>query len=62
MYKITKEWDEILADEFSSDNYLRLREFLKEEYANHTIYPSMYDIFNSMKYTSFADLKVVLLP
>ena len=61
MYKITKEWDEILADEFSSDNYLRLREFLKEEYANHTIYPSMYDIFNSMKYTSFADLKVVLL-
>ena len=61
MYKITKEWDEILADEFSSNNYLTLREFLKEEYTNHTIYPSMYDIFNSMKYTSFADLKVVLL-
>lgn len=61
MYKITKEWDEILADEFSSNNYLKLREFLKEEYTNHTIYPSMYDIFNSMKYTSFADLKVVLL-
>ena len=61
MIKITKEWDEILAEEFNSEEYLRLREFLKTEYSTHTIYPSMYDIFNSMKYTSFEDVKVVLL-
>ena len=61
MIKITSEWDEILSQEFSSPQYLELREFLKEEYSSHTIYPSMYDIFNSMKLTSFADVKVVLL-
>ena len=61
MVKITKEWDEILAEEFSSENYLKLREFLKEEYSTKTIYPSMYDIFNSMKITAFSDIKVVLL-
>ena len=61
MIKITKEWDEILEQEFCSETYLKLREFLKEEYATKTIYPSMYDIFNSMKITAFEDIKVVLL-
>ena len=61
MVKITEEWDEILKDEFESQSYLKLREFLKTEYSTRTIYPSMYDIFNSMKYTSFKAIKVVLL-
>ena len=61
MVKITEEWDEILKEEFLSQSYLALREFLKKEYSEHTVYPSMYDIFNSMKYTSFNDVKVVLL-
>ncbi len=61
MIKITPEWDEVLEQEFSSENYLKLREFLKEEYSTRTIYPSMFDIFNSMKMTAFKDVKVVLL-
>lgn len=61
MIKITEEWDEILSEEFNSPEYLNLREFLKSEYSTHTIYPSMYDIFNSMKITPFKDVKVVLL-
>ncbi len=61
MIKITEEWDEILKEQFQSPSYLRLREFLKEEYLSRTIYPSMYDIFNSMKLTSFEEVKVVLL-
>ena len=61
MVKITSEWDEILKDEFNAPSYLKLREFLKVEYLEHTVYPSMYDIFNSMKYTAFKDIKVVLL-
>ncbi len=61
MVKITEKWDEILKEEFSSKEYLALRDFLKTEYSERTIYPSMYDIFNSMKRTSFEDLKVVLL-
>lgn len=61
MIKITKEWDDVLSEEFNSERYLKLREFLKKEYSNGVVYPSMYDIFNSMKITSFEDIKVVIL-
>ena len=61
MVKITEEWDEILKDEFASESYLKLREFLKSEYSSFTVYPSMYDIFNSMKLTAFSDVRVVLI-
>ena len=61
MVKITNEWDEILKEEFASLEYQKLRQFLKEEYSNYKVFPSMYDIFNSMKYTAFEDVKVVLL-
>lgn len=61
MIKITEEWDEILEKEFSSESYTRLRGFLKEEYYTKTVYPSMYNIFNSMKLTAFKDIKVVIL-
>ncbi|MBQ7339759.1 MAG: uracil-DNA glycosylase [Clostridia bacterium] len=61
MIKISNEWDKLLEEEFSSPTYLKLREFLKTEYSNHTIYPDMNNIFNSMKLTSFEDIKVVIL-
>lgn len=61
MVHFNNEWDELLADEFKKDYYLRLREFLKKEYATQTIYPNMYNIFNSLKYTSYSDVKAVIL-
>ncbi len=61
MIKITEEWDGILESEFSSESYLKLRGFLKEEYFTRTVYPSMYNIFNSMKLTSFGEIKAVIL-
>ncbi len=61
MIKITEEWDEILKEEFASHSYIKLREFLKTEYSSHVVYPSMYDIFNSMKKTAFGDIKAVIL-
>lgn len=61
MIKITEQWDELLEKEFNSEQYLNLREFLKSEYSKYTVYPSMYDIFNSMKMTAFEDIKVVII-
>ena len=61
MIKITKEWDEILLEEFSSASYNNLREFLKTEYTTRVIYPPMFDIFNSMKNTPFEDIKAVII-
>ena len=61
MAKIGNAWDEILAEEFSSESYLALREFLKKEYSERVIYPSMYNIFNALKLTDFNEVKVVIL-
>ncbi len=61
MVNLGNDWDLILKDEFEKDYYLKLREFLKTEYRNHVVYPDMYDIFNALKYTSFNDVKVVIL-
>lgn len=61
MVHIGNSWDHILADEFKKPYYLALREFLKKEYATQTIYPNMYDIFNSLKYTSYEDVKAVII-
>ncbi len=61
MVKITEDWDEILKEEFSSESYLKLREFLKSEYSRYTVYPSMYDIFNALKLTALDDIRVVLI-
>lgn len=61
MVQIGNEWDEILRDEFQSDYYAQIRATLKQEYASHEIYPPMQDIFNALRYTSYSDVKAVLL-
>jgi uracil-DNA glycosylase len=61
MVKLGNSWDDILKDEFSKDYYLKLREFLKEEYSTRTIYPDMHNIFNALKKASYEDVKVVIL-
>lgn len=58
---LTNDWAQYLEQEFELDYYLKLRRFLAEEYRTKAIYPDMYDIFNSLHYTSFADTKVVIL-
>ena len=61
MVNLGNDWDSILASEFSKEYYLKIREFLKTEYSQRTIFPPMHDIFNALKYTSFSDTKVVIL-
>ncbi|HLV52068.1 uracil-DNA glycosylase [Caldibacillus thermolactis] len=58
---LKNDWAPILQDEFAKPYYLQLREFLKYEYSNFIVYPDMYDIFNALHYTSFSDVKVVIL-
>ena len=61
MVSIGNDWDGILADLFESENYKKIRGFLKKEYSNYTVYPSMYDIFNAFKLTPYEKVKAVLL-
>ena len=61
MVKFSNDWDQLLNGEFKKDYYIKLREFLKNEYAVKTVYPPMNDIFNSLKLTSFESVKVVIV-
>ena len=61
MIDIGNDWDTLLEEEFRKEYYLSLREFLKKEYTTQKIYPSMYDIFNALKYTACKDTRVVIL-
>ena len=56
MVNLGNEWDKVLDGEFDKEYYLKLSQFLKNEYANHIVYPDMYDIFNALKYTSYSDV------
>ena len=61
MVEFNNDWDELLKDEFKKEYYLRLRQFLINEYRTQRIFPGMYDIFNAFKYTSYDNVKAVII-
>ncbi len=61
MIEFNNEWDELLKDEFKKPYYLELRKKLIYEYRTQQIFPRMYDIFNALKYTSYSDIKAVII-
>ncbi|MBU3146965.1 uracil-DNA glycosylase [Clostridium sp. CF012] len=61
MNDLLNDWDELLLEEFNSEYFLKLKSFLKEEYETQTIYPETQNIFNALKYTTYKDVKVVIL-
>ena len=61
MNNLVNDWNELLLEEFKKDYYVKLKYFLKEEYAMLQIYPEIHDIFNALKYTAYNDVKVVIL-
>ncbi|MFJ8528847.1 uracil-DNA glycosylase [Bacillus sp. NPDC094106] len=58
---LKNDWEPLLAPEFEKPYYQKLRQFLKEEYSTHVIYPNKNDIFNALHYTSYENTKVVIL-
>ena len=54
-------WDEVLSVEYTKDYFLKLKEFVLQEYKVKTIYPKINEVFNAFFYTSFHDVKVVIL-
>ena len=58
---IGNDWDSVLEDEFKKDYFLKIKEFVSEEYETKTIYPPRDEIFNAFKFTPLANVKVVIL-
>ncbi len=61
MISLGNDWDDILKEEFEKDYYKNLRQFLINEYKTQKVYPSMYEIFEALKHTSYKDTKVLIL-
>ena len=55
------DWEQYLAEEMQKPYYRELRQFLIQQYRSVQVYPDMYDIFNALHYTSYADTKVLIL-
>ena len=58
---IEESWKGVLKNEFEKDYFIKLTEFVKNEYATKIIYPPQSQIFSAFDYTSFHDVKVVII-
>lgn len=61
MFYITKNWYEILKEEFNKDYFKKLQTFLTQEYSSATIYPEPKNVFNALNRTKYDDVKVVII-
>jgi uracil-DNA glycosylase len=59
--QIEESWKKILKDEFNSQYFIELKEFLIEEKKKYNVYPPGRLIFNAFNKTPFENIKVVLL-
>lgn len=59
--KIDESWKTRLQNEFEKDYFLRLAEFVRQEYRTTTIYPPGSLIFNSFNHCPFDRVKAVIL-
>ena len=58
---IGNSWDMILKEEYQKEYFLNLMDYIKKEYREKVIYPKQNEVFNAFRYTSFDDVKVVIL-
>ena len=58
---IENSWKQELTDEFQSDYFVKLKSFLIEEKKKYQIYPPGSDIFAAFNYTTFDNVKVVII-
>lgn len=58
---IGNSWDKLLSKEYQQEYFKNLMNFVKEEYKTKVIYPKQNEVFNAFRYTSFDDVKVVIL-
>lgn len=59
--KIDAAWKSRLQDEFGKEYFVRLAQFVKEEYRTNTIYPPGSLIFNAFNLCPFENVKAVII-
>lgn len=59
--KIEASWKEQLKEEFDKDYFVKLTDFVRNEYRTKKIFPPAKFIFNAFEHTPFNKVKVVIL-
>lgn len=59
--QIEQSWKEMLAPEFEKDYFIRLTNFVRQEYKTTTVYPPGNLIFNAFNLCPFQEVKVVII-
>jgi len=59
--KIEESWKKILESEFKKDYFIKLTEFVKNEYKINQCFPEGKDIFAAFDFCPFNDVKVVII-
>lgn len=58
---IGNDWDLILKDEYNKEYFLKIKDKVRSEYANKTIFPPAKKVFYALRETSFKNTRVVIL-
>ena len=59
--KIEQSWKDLLLEDFDTDSFHSLKEFLKEERISQDIYPPGNQIFSAFNFTPVKKVKVVII-
>ena len=59
--QIEASWKDALKEEFEKDYFIKLTEFVRNEYRQHTCYPPGNEIFNAFNLCPLNKVKVVIL-
>ena len=58
---INNDWDDVLAEEYNKEYFLKIKEKVRDEYKHKTIFPPASKVFYALRETSYKDTKVVIL-
>lgn len=58
---IGNDWDKILEEEYKKEYFLKIKDSVRHEYKNKTIFPPAKDVFRAFRMTSYEDTRVVIL-
>ena len=58
---IGNDWDKVLEEEYKKDYFLKIKDKVRSEYNNKTIFPPANRVFYAFRKTSYKDTRVVIL-
>lgn len=58
---IGNDWDKVLDSEYNKEYFLKIKDIVRHEYKNKTIFPPANRVFYALRMTSYEDTRVVIL-